>query len=257
MICPVGCNYYHENSWSKNIIQCSNKDYQNLPTNIPMDATEIYLDGNNLGVSRVTVWAAEILRVLYLINSNIERIENKTFNGLKRVRALHLENNNMRSLRIWVQLLLLLVTREMAVVTMTRDCRPVQEVRVWGSSSLLLILMHFPMLHFELMTFKHVLKHFRTQTICPAVMPATETNWCCLMAKQAYALPQCEQCKVNVIQCSEGKLIIQIELDQESKSGMQQMDMGGYFMPTMPSPRGSSLPPKSATSQDGQLSPAW
>ena len=93
------------------------------------------------------------------------------------------------------------------------------------------------MLHFELMTFKHVLKHFRTQTICPAVMAATETNWCCLMAKQAYAMPQCEKCKVNVIQCPEGKLIIQIELDQESKSGMQQMDMGGYFMPTMPQPQ--------------------
>ena len=50
MISPEGCNCYHENSWSKNIIQCSNNDYQNLPTNIPMDATEIYLDGNNLGV---------------------------------------------------------------------------------------------------------------------------------------------------------------------------------------------------------------
>ena len=100
MICPKGCNCFHDNSWSKNIIQCSNNDYQNLPTNMPMDATEIYLDGNDLGVLRShSLIGRKNLRVLHLNNSNIERIQNKTFNGLKSLRALHLENNMMRSLQ--------------------------------------------------------------------------------------------------------------------------------------------------------------
>ncbi len=51
MICPEGCNCYHDNSWSKNIIQCSSNDYEELPENMPMDATEIYLDGNDLGAA--------------------------------------------------------------------------------------------------------------------------------------------------------------------------------------------------------------
>lgn len=100
MICPDGCNCYHDNSWSKNIIQCSNNDYQNLPTSMPMDATEIYLDGNDLGVLKShSLIGRKNLRVLHLNNSNIERIENKTFNGLKTLRTLHLENNRIKTLQ--------------------------------------------------------------------------------------------------------------------------------------------------------------
>merc|ERR1719350_634655 len=100
MICPDGCNCYHDNSWSKNIIQCSNNDYQNLPNSMPMDATEIYLDGNDLGVLKShSLIGRKNLRVLHLNNSNIERIENKTFNGLKTLRTLHLENNRIKSLQ--------------------------------------------------------------------------------------------------------------------------------------------------------------
>ena len=100
MICPDGCSCFHDNSWSKNIIQCSNNDYHNLPTNMPMDATEIYLDGNDLPTLKShSLIGRKNLRVLYLNNSNIERIENKTFNGLKSLRALHLENNRLTSLQ--------------------------------------------------------------------------------------------------------------------------------------------------------------
>ena len=100
MTCPEGCNCYHDNSWSKNIIQCSNNEYQTLPTNMPMDATEIFLDGNNLGVLKShSLIGRKNLRILHLNNSNIEKIENKTFNGLKTLRALHLENNKLKSLQ--------------------------------------------------------------------------------------------------------------------------------------------------------------
>ena len=100
MICPDGCSCYHDNSWSKNIIQCSSNDYQRLPDNMPMDATEIYLDGNDLPVLKShSLIGRKNLRVLHLNNSNIQKIENKTFNGLKTLRALHLQNNKLRSLQ--------------------------------------------------------------------------------------------------------------------------------------------------------------
>ena len=49
MTCPDNCTCYHDNSWSKNIAECSGADFQDLPDQLPMDATEIFLDGNNIG----------------------------------------------------------------------------------------------------------------------------------------------------------------------------------------------------------------
>ena len=100
MTCPEGCSCFHDNSWSQNIIQCSNNDYQGLPSGMPMDATEIYLDGNDLTQLRShSLIGRKNLRVLHLNNSNIEKIENKTFNGLKSLRSLHLEENKIRVLK--------------------------------------------------------------------------------------------------------------------------------------------------------------
>ena len=100
MTCPAGCACYHDNSWSKNIIQCSNSDYTGLPTGMPMDATEISLDGNDLTQLRShSLIGRKNLRVLHLNNSNIERIENKTFNGLKSLRSLHMEDNRIHELK--------------------------------------------------------------------------------------------------------------------------------------------------------------
>ena len=67
---------------------------------MPMDATEIYLDGNDLPVLKShSLIGRKNLRVLHLNNSNIQKIENKTFNGLKTLRALHLQNNKLKSLQ--------------------------------------------------------------------------------------------------------------------------------------------------------------
>ena len=100
MICPEGCNCFHDNSWSKNIIQCSSNDFTQLPESLPMDATEIFLDGNDLQVLKShTFIGRKNLRILHLNNSRIEKIENQTFNGLKSLTALHLENNNIATLQ--------------------------------------------------------------------------------------------------------------------------------------------------------------
>jgi len=100
MTCPEGCACYHDNSWTKNIIQCSSSQFSTLPDSMPMDATEIFLDGNQLEqLQSHTFIGRKNLRVLHLNNSDIDRIENQTFNGLKSLAVLHLENNNVKTLR--------------------------------------------------------------------------------------------------------------------------------------------------------------
>ena len=99
MTCPDGCSCFHDNSWTKNIIQCSSGEFSSLPDNIPMDATEIFLDGNKLDILRShTFIGRKNLKSLHLNNSNIEEIENLTFNGLQTLTSLHLENNKLQTL---------------------------------------------------------------------------------------------------------------------------------------------------------------
>ena len=100
MTCPDNCTCYHDNSWTKNIAECSGAEFADLPDQLPMDATEIFLDGNNLGVlNSHTFIGRKNLRTLHLNNSRIDKIENQTFNGLKSLTVLHLENNNIQSLQ--------------------------------------------------------------------------------------------------------------------------------------------------------------
>lgn len=100
MTCPENCSCYHDHLWASNVVDCSNSGYRNVPPKMPMDATEIYLDGNDfkdLG-SHVFI-GKKRLQVLYLNNSNIQTIHNRTFNGLSSLRVLHMENNKIQELR--------------------------------------------------------------------------------------------------------------------------------------------------------------
>ncbi|XKL61644.1 hypothetical protein PGB90_001477 [Kerria lacca] len=99
MTCPFNCSCYHDHLWTSNIVDCSNADYSQVPSRIPMDATEIYLDGNKLLKLDSHVFIGKKkLQVLYLNNSNINVIHNKTFNGVEELRILHLENNEIETL---------------------------------------------------------------------------------------------------------------------------------------------------------------
>ena len=99
MSCPAGCSCYHDNTWTKNIAQCSSGNYTDLPHKLPMDATEIFLDGNNIGkLKSHTFIGRKNLKVLFLNNSNIELVQNNTFNGLPAMTILHLENNKIAKL---------------------------------------------------------------------------------------------------------------------------------------------------------------
>uniref|UniRef100_A0A087YU17 Uncharacterized protein n=1 Tax=Anopheles darlingi TaxID=43151 RepID=A0A087YU17_ANODA len=99
MTCPNNCHCYHDNSWSTNIVECSVAGYTDIPNNIPMDTTEVYLDGNNLiELSGHSFIGRKNLRVLYGNHSNIEVIHNTTFIGLRRLLSLHLEYNAIQKL---------------------------------------------------------------------------------------------------------------------------------------------------------------
>ena len=99
MSCPDNCTCFHDSAWSKNIAVCSNSGFEALPEKLPMDATEIFLDGNFFPeLNSHTFIGRKNLRVLHLNNSQIHTIQNRTFNGLKSLTGLHLQDNQLTSL---------------------------------------------------------------------------------------------------------------------------------------------------------------
>lgn len=100
MNCPSNCTCYHDQSWGANIVDCSLGGYTSMPSNMPMDATEAYVDGNNFGeLQRNSFIGRKNLNILYANNSNILTIQNKAFAGLIKLSVLHLENNRLRELQ--------------------------------------------------------------------------------------------------------------------------------------------------------------
>lgn len=70
-----------------------------MPSNIPMDTTELYIDGNDFGeLSEHSFIGRKNLKVLYANNSNIQVMYNTTFHGLRKLTTLHLEDNRIARL---------------------------------------------------------------------------------------------------------------------------------------------------------------
>ena len=66
-----------------------------------MDATEIFLDGNNVGeLHSHTFIGRKNLKALYLNHSLISSVQNHTFNGLAALQILHLEGNSIKELQV-------------------------------------------------------------------------------------------------------------------------------------------------------------
>ena len=78
----------------------SGADFQDLPDQLPMDATEIFLDGNVVGeLHSHTFIGRKNLKALYLNHSLISSVQNHTFNGLAALETLHLEGNSIKELQ--------------------------------------------------------------------------------------------------------------------------------------------------------------
>lgn len=100
MTCPSNCSCYHDQTWNTNVVDCSGLNAIDIPHRLPMDATEVYLDGNNFKELQNHVFIGrKNMRVLYVNASGIETIQNRTFNGLNALRTLHLEDNRIYELK--------------------------------------------------------------------------------------------------------------------------------------------------------------
>lgn len=101
MTCPTNCTCYHDLSWSANVVDCSRSGYVDaLPERIPMDSTQLYLDGNDIRtVGSHSFIGRKKLQVLFLNASNVEIIHNRTFNGLKELEMLRLDENKITELK--------------------------------------------------------------------------------------------------------------------------------------------------------------
>ncbi|XP_055926756.1 toll-like receptor Tollo [Argiope bruennichi] len=94
MVCPENCTCFYDQSWNTNIVDCSSQNHISVPRRIPMDVTELYLDGNDIpSLSSHTFIGRKNMRVLYMNNSNVHMINNRTFNGLKSLHTLYLQHN--------------------------------------------------------------------------------------------------------------------------------------------------------------------
>ncbi|KFM59381.1 Protein toll, partial [Stegodyphus mimosarum] len=94
MVCPENCTCFYDQSWNTNIVDCSSQNHISVPRRIPMDVTELYLDGNDIpSLSSHTFIGRKNMRVLFMNNSNVHVINNRTFNGLKSLQTLYLQHN--------------------------------------------------------------------------------------------------------------------------------------------------------------------
>ena len=99
MQCPDGCNCFHDSTWSSNIIQCSARGHQEVPALIPMDATSVFLDGNNMAdLSGQIFLGRSRMKNLYLNSSRVTMVSNNTFLGLLDLQLLDLSHNMLQIL---------------------------------------------------------------------------------------------------------------------------------------------------------------
>jgi Leucine-rich repeat (LRR) protein len=99
MKCPTNCSCYHDQTWGTNVVDCGKQETQRFPSRVPLDVTELYLDGNNYPELDSGIFRRHNkLRHLYLNNSQIEVIRNRTFYGLSSLTSLHLHENHLQKL---------------------------------------------------------------------------------------------------------------------------------------------------------------
>lgn len=100
MTCPKNCSCYHDEPWTTNVVDCSGQRVLEIPQSIPMDATEVYLDGNMFKELLNHVFIGrKNMRVLFVNASGVEQIQNRTFTGLNALQSLHLEDNRLTELK--------------------------------------------------------------------------------------------------------------------------------------------------------------
>ncbi|XP_043213540.1 toll-like receptor 6 [Amphibalanus amphitrite] len=100
MKCPDGCTCYHDHTWNTNMVECSGREQLAISREIPMDATAVFAAGNNIhSLESHTFIGRKRIRQLYVNNSNVEEIRNRSLNGLSALQVLRLEDNLLPELQ--------------------------------------------------------------------------------------------------------------------------------------------------------------
>ena len=98
--CPVNCSCYQGGSlWTDDvydIINCDNKSFTEIPQDIPLTATHLYLGGNEMQfLQSGKLSLLSKVQYLHLNNSGIIYIDPGTFSGMDKLKTLFLDHNSI------------------------------------------------------------------------------------------------------------------------------------------------------------------
>ena len=99
MKCPDECQCFHDQLWSANVVQCAQNNLGRVPSLVPMDVTDLHLDGSNLTKLTQTMFLGRSrLKTIRVPSSNVYEVENGTFSGLDHLEVIHLGYNQLKQL---------------------------------------------------------------------------------------------------------------------------------------------------------------
>lgn len=100
MRCPDPCTCHHDHTWSSNIVDCRSRQLEAVSRSIPMDATRLLVDGNQISqLHSHTFIGRQRLELLQVNASGVEHIQNRSLSGLTALRILRLQDNRLSRLR--------------------------------------------------------------------------------------------------------------------------------------------------------------
>ncbi|OQR71807.1 slit3 protein-like [Tropilaelaps mercedesae] len=98
MLCPDNCSCYRDHLWNINIVDCSTRGHSVV--RVPVDATTVYLDGNDIGALTPQSFAGlQRVQTLFVNKSNIATVHGRAFASMTRsLRVLRLNDNRLATL---------------------------------------------------------------------------------------------------------------------------------------------------------------
>lgn len=94
--CPDMCSCFNDQSGNIMKINCGKQNAVMLPDRIPLDSSQVYLDGNSyLEMKSYSFASLKKVKSLFLNGSNIITIQNHALTGLSGLHKLHLNDNKL------------------------------------------------------------------------------------------------------------------------------------------------------------------
>ena len=100
-VCPDGCRCFHSSNFLiDHFILCTNNNMSAIPFNIPVAATELYLDNNNIStLYKNSFLGLYAVQSIYLNHSEIGFMERDSFKGTSGLHRLFLDHNQITEIR--------------------------------------------------------------------------------------------------------------------------------------------------------------